>query len=111
MSSASRALPEGGVNPRLPTWSGARLDFSDYERRCLLEFDGTKPDERKFLAPRLAANLRGTAWALAEDLERDKLKAADGCTYFLEFMKKARGPHKVDALGESFENFFGDGMI
>ena len=100
---------ETGVNPKLPTWDGDWRTFSDFRLACYLELDGLKDDDKITLAPRLARNLTGKAWEACLDVDRTKLRKADGLEYLLTFLKGKRGKQQVDILGEAFEKFFQSG--
>ena len=100
---------EAGVNPKLPTWDGDWRTFADYKLACLLERDGLKADDRDTLAPRLARNLTGKAWEACIDVDREKLKKAEGLEYLLDYLKGKRGKQQVDILGEAFEKYFQSG--
>ena len=100
---------ETGVNPKLPTWDGDWRTFTDFRLACQLERDGLKDDEQITLAPRLARNLTGRAWEACLDIDRAKLRAAEGLDYLLNYLKEKRGRQKVDVLGEALEKYFASG--
>ena len=100
------SMSETGVNPKLPTWDGDWKTFTDYKLACQLEQDGLKEEEQITLAPRLARNLTGKAWEACLDMDRSKLRAENGLSYLLDYLKQRRGKQHVDVLGEAFEKYF-----
>ena len=107
--SSSSGVPEYSTNPKLPTWDGDWRSYAAYKLMCQLESDGMKEEDRATLAPRLARNLTGKAWEACVDIDREKLKKADGLDYLLQFLKAKRGKQQVDILGEAFEKYFNSG--
>ena len=98
-------MTDAGINPKLPTWDGDWKIFSDYKLAAQLERDGMKDDDKPTLAPRLTRNFTGKAWEAWADIDREKLKKADGLDYLLKFLKEKRGKQHVDILGEAFEKY------
>ena len=107
--SSSTGGQEPSTNPKLPTWDGDWRTYADYKLMCQLESDGMKEGDWVILAPRLTRNLTGKAWEACVDIDREKLKKADGLEYLLQFLKAKRGKQQVDILGEAFEKYFNSG--
>ena len=100
------SIADSAINPKLPTWDGSWRTFPDYRFAAQLELDGCKTDERELLAPRLVRNLTGRAWEACQDIDRSKLKHADGVAYLLEFLREKRGKQHVDLLGDALQQYF-----
>ena len=103
---ASSLTKDMDVDPKFPSWGGDWLAFADYSLRVELRADSTKDEDLPHLGPRLANNLVGRAFESLGDVDRQKLKKADGWQYLLGHLEKTRGKTKIDLLGDSFTEFF-----
>ena len=103
---AVNAMMSNSVNPKLPTWDGSWSTWPSYRLSVELEMDGTSRDDLERLAPRLVRNLVGRAWDSVTDIDRSKLKGADGVEYLLLYLEQKRGKLKVDSLGDSLSSYF-----
>ena len=56
--------------------------------------------------PHLVRNLTSKAWDSCLDIDRSKLRTADGVTYMLEFLEAKRRKLKVDMIGDALSSYF-----
>ena len=94
MATSNLASQELHINHKLPTWNVYRLQVE-------LETDGTATDDLAKLGPRLVRNLTHKAWECCSEIDREKLKKADGVEYLLSYLESKRGKQKVDLLGDA----------
>ena len=100
------AATELRINPKLPTWSGDWSGWADYRLQVELECDGTSQDDLPKLGPKLVRNLTHHAWDCCSEIDRVKLRSAEGVPYLLEFLESKRGRQKVDLLGDALGKYF-----
>ena len=106
MATSNLASQELHINHKLPTWNGDWLTWSDYRLQVELETDGTATDDLAKLGPRLVRNLTHKAWECCSEIDREKLKKADGVEYLLSYLESKRGKQKVDLLGDALSAYF-----
>ena len=97
---------DSNVNPKLPTWNGHWYQWTSYKLQVELESDGTSKEHMEKPGPHLVRNLTSKAWDSCLDIDRSKLRIADGVTYMLEFLEAKRRKLKVDMIGDALSSYF-----
>eukprot|EP00435_Cladocopium_sp_Y103_P063867 s1251_g25.t1 len=58
---------------------------------------------------RALRNLTGRAWEACLEIDREKLRTAEGVQYLLDFLRDKRGKQQVDLLGDALQQYFQSG--
>ena len=89
----------------IPPWDGASASFPVFRRACGFLFIGTKNDDYRLLAGRVASRLGGVAWECGAALGRAELGKLEGVEYMLPYFESCLKGTKVSEVGFHAGNY------
>ena len=93
----------------IPTWDGSAATWEDFETDVELYVFGTPTKDRCTCGPRVASQLTGrarTAMLGMTRKDRDQLRAKDGATFLLTYLRGTISGAPTTDVDKCFERYF-----
>lgn len=88
------------------TWDGDMAKFDEYEEKAEYLVLETKPEDRKYLGPRLARQLTSKASLIVRSLDKGELIKDDGVSRLLKHLKEKQEDNPMQDIATDLDNYF-----